>query len=282
MTNKKFPPVFSYTDYKAYLKDIFAVLKKEDPKFSYRAFAKMAGSSAPNFLQFILAGKLSPSESAIANLARSLELNRNEAKFLRNLVGLSQAKNPKEKQAFQRRLLESQKGDPSYIVTKAQYEYYSKWYHSAIRALIGYARLKKGQEDYRRLAKLLTPVISPAQAKQSLALLLRLHLIEVDPFGYYRQSNAVISTGSGFRSMEVLNFQRETMQLAQQALESCPSDLRDISTLTLNISEKGFAEMRQRIRDFRKEMIELARRDAADDRVYQLNLQLFPLSKTQR
>lgn len=282
MPNKPVPSVSSYSDYRTFLRDVFSSLQEADPKFSYRAFSKMAGSTAPNFLQLILAGKLTPNDSAIANLSRSLGLNRNETKYFRNLVGLSLATDHGKKQSFQRRLLESQKSDPSYVVAKDQYEYYSKWYHSAIRAVVGYARVKKGSENFRALAKLLSPAISPSQAKRSIFLLERLHLIEVDPFGYYRQSNAVITTGSGFRSMEVLNFQMETLRLAQKALESCPADLRDISTLTLNISKKGFAQMQQRIRAFRKELMELACRDAEDDRVYQLNLQLFPLSKTQQ
>ncbi len=274
------PSILSYTNLREYLRDLFESLRRTEPGFSYRSFSKLVGSTAPNFLQLVLAGKLSPSDSAVKNLSRSLRLNRNETKYLRNLVSLARAAGHAEKQIYYRRLLEARKGDDNYMLAKDQYEYYSKWYYSALRALVGYAKIKKGAENFRGLSKKLVPAISPAQAKQAISLLERLGLIEADPFGYYRQSNRAITTGSGFRSVEVLNFQMETLRLAQLSLESCPVDLRDISTLTINISQKGYVEIRDRIAAFRKELADLACRDNQDDRVYQVNLQLFPLSVT--
>jgi uncharacterized protein (TIGR02147 family) len=53
---------------------------------------------------------------------------------------------------------------------------------------------------------------------------------------------------------------------------------RDISTLTLSISESSLQRMKEKIRECRRELLEIAKADEHADRVYQLNLQLFPLS----
>ena len=56
---------------------------------------------------------------------------------------------------------------------------------------------------------------------------------------------------------------------------------REISTLTLGISRDGFNQIKERIRSFRKEVIEIARNDENEDRVYQCNLDLFPLTRVE-
>jgi uncharacterized protein (TIGR02147 family) len=68
------------------------------------------------------------------------------------------------------------------------------------------------------------------------------------------------------------------MELAQEALYSVPKTHRDISTLTLSISKQGLQRMKEKIKEFRRELLEIAKADEHADRVYQLNLQLFPLS----
>ena len=68
------------------------------------------------------------------------------------------------------------------------------------------------------------------------------------------------------------------MELAREALYSVPKTHRDISTLTLSISEQGLQHIKEKIKDCRRELLEIAKADENADRVYQLNLQLFPLS----
>jgi uncharacterized protein (TIGR02147 family) len=54
-------------------------------------------------------------------------------------------------------------------------------------------------------------------------------------------------------------------------------DERTFSCLTLGISEKGYKEIRQELRDFRSRVMKIATEDTAD-RIYQFGFQLFPLS----
>jgi uncharacterized protein (TIGR02147 family) len=45
------------------------------------------------------------------------------------------------------------------------------------------------------------------------------------------------------------------------------------------MGEQGFRELEEKMALFRREILETARRDECPDRVYQLNMQLFPLTK---
>jgi uncharacterized protein (TIGR02147 family) len=79
--------------------------------------------------------------------------------------------------------------------------------------------------------------------------------------------------------MNVANFQVSTIELAKQALDRHPWTCRDVSTLTLTLSEKTFMLAREKIEGLRKELLLLAEQDQNVNRVYQANFQLFPLTK---
>ena len=51
------PDVFTYIDFRLFLKDAFEAVKARAPRLSYRTFAKKAGFSSPNFLQMVIQGK---------------------------------------------------------------------------------------------------------------------------------------------------------------------------------------------------------------------------------
>jgi uncharacterized protein (TIGR02147 family) len=69
------------------------------------------------------------------------------------------------------------------------------------------------------------------------------------------------------------------MSHAADALDRVPRDEREISSLTLCLSEADFAKLKAEIVAFRSRLLQ--RYQSGDDaaRVVQLNFQLFPLSR---
>ncbi len=119
----------------------------------------------------------------------------------------------------------------------------------------------------------------PPPARASVMLLEKFGLIKKTPGGGFRQTDSLISTGDEVRSLAVQRFQKENMVLASEAIDRHPRETRDISTLTCGISKKGFERLKSEIQDFRKKLASIIEADKAVDRVYQVNFQLFPLSK---
>jgi uncharacterized protein (TIGR02147 family) len=159
-----------------------------------------------------------------------------------------------------------------------QYEFYSKWYYSAVRELLNTVDFK---DDYRLLAKSLNPSITPDQARAAISLLKDLGLIKKNEKGHFRPANALITTGDEVKvnSLKVATFQMGMMDLAKESIDRHPSRNRDVSTLTLSISKDTFEEMKAEMQAFRKKLMGMAERSRAVDRVYQLNMQFFPLSR---
>ena len=71
---------------------------------------------------------------------------------------------------------------------------------------------------------------------------------------------------------------REMTDLAKEAIDTIDSGERNISGVTMGIDEATFARISEEIDNCRKRVIVLANGCKNINRVYRLNLQLFPLT----
>jgi uncharacterized protein (TIGR02147 family) len=147
----------------------------------------------------------------------------------------------------------------------------------AVRELLAFYKFNG---DYKELAKSVDPPISPSQAKKAITLLERLRLIKKGPDGFYSQTDNLISTGYDAKTVAINNFQLSTLDLAKESIDRFPKQERDISTLTLSFSGPLYHTLSEKLKNFRRELLELVKNDPNPvDRVYQINFQIFPLSK---
>lgn len=74
-------------------------------------------------------------------------------------------------------------------------------------------------------------------------------------------------------------FLRTSLRLAEKALEDLPGEARDISCVTVSLSREAAEMIRWELAELRKKILSLAVADPSPERVYQCNMQLFPLSE---
>jgi uncharacterized protein (TIGR02147 family) len=267
--------IFAYSDYRLFLRDWLQAQKAEGRPITYEALGEAAGFTSKGFLTQILQGKTNLPERMISDIAKALALRKKERDYFDLLVRFNQAKRANLRAELHKRILEDFKADVKALALD-QFEYYRKWHYSAIRSLLGYHPF---QGDYADLARQLEPPITPAQAKRAVGLLEELGLIHRKEDGYYHPTDRLITSGESFVSHAVIEFQRETMDLAKEALESFPKAQRSGSTLTLGLSEAGYKALEEKLKTLRRELVELARFDKGIDRVIQVNLHAFPLTR---
>ena len=235
------------------------------------------GINSTSWLTSILQGKKGLSAESSRKLAEVLKLNKHQIRFFCLMVKFNQSRSREESDRCYQQLIELSRIKDVYRVQDSQYQFYSTWYHSIIRSLIGLTKIKPSEKTYAKIGKLISPPISEDKVKKSLKLLEELNLIYLDAEGFYRLQDSVISTGDQVRSLAVANFQLKAMDLGKYALDNISSDHRNISTLTLGISSDAFKTIEDEIVDFRKRIIEIAKLDQDSDNVYQLNMQFFPV-----
>jgi uncharacterized protein (TIGR02147 family) len=267
--------LFEYNDYRSFLRDFYNKEKKRNPNFSHRYIAQKVGFTSSSFFSQVIKVQSNITPRLAINFARLMKLNKSETEYFQLLVQYNQAKSHEETKYFYEKILSFRRPKIKKIEAN-QYQLLNKWYNIAIRQLLSILPFKG---DFKDLAKMVEPAIKPHEAKKAVRLLEDLGLIVKNVHGYYQSADPSITTGEKSNAVGIQSYLLETLDLARQAIDRFPRNKRKMSTLTLSISEKGLKAMEEKIQNFRKELLETAEKDNDVDRVYQLNLQFFPMSK---
>ncbi|MBN2037160.1 MAG: TIGR02147 family protein [Chitinispirillaceae bacterium] len=270
--------IYNYLDYRHYLTDLFSFLKKNNPSFSFRAFAKLAGSSSPNFLQLIQARKLNIQTSGMHALSQNLKLSRKERSYFEYMVEFDHAKTHDQKDRFFRQMLLAREYKQIQTLDKRQYELFSHWYIPVIRELVVDL---DANGDPARIGEKIIPPVSAAKVRKGIEILSTLGLIRKNESGAWIHTERVVSTPSEVLSVAVTTYHKNVLHLAREAIERFPPEERDIRSVTLGVASEGYAEVKKRLEMFWKELLAFAETQHKATRIFQVNLQMFPLSRNE-
>ncbi len=269
------PDVFRFLDAREFLRRAYDAEKAVNPDFSHRAIARRMKARSSSFFRDVIDGRIRIGSSRAAGFARLFGLNRTEAEYFTRLVPYTEAEDESERAALLERLLEvAPAGNRTYLGA-LQMEYFRKWQYAAVRELLA---LGDFGEEPQALGSLLDPPLTAHETAESLRLLQRLKLIRRNARGRLEKSDRIVSSGPAHPE-RVRPALRDNLQLALRALDVHPPKARPFSYLTLSLSEKSLEQIRERLRGLRGEILDIVGRDDSVDRLYQLNLQLFPLSR---
>ena len=272
--------VFDFSDYREYLSYYFECAKALNRRYSLRSFSDKLGFSSKDFISRIMKGEKGLTPTSIAKIVSGLQFDENEAAYFEAMVLFCQATNEDERKNYKKRMEEitaTYRFTQQMLLTRAyQYEVYSHWYYSAIRSLIG---MHGFDGDYEALGARLMPPISGEQARQAVDLLERVALIKKDAKGNWILNNPAISTGDKVIQQAFINYHKEFINLAKESISTIPGTERNLSSVTLGISEASYKKIVKCINEFRKKISMIANEDEDGGRVFQMNIQIFPLSK---
>jgi uncharacterized protein (TIGR02147 family) len=264
--------IYQYLDYAKWLTDAYKYRKAESSVFSHRYIAQRLGLKSSGYILYVMQGKRKLTESMAIGLAQLFKLNKPQTDYFLQLMRYAHARSSNEKQFHFQRLITLRRKNVK-TVEPQQYRFYEKWYIPVIRELIA---ITDFSGDFATLAAMITPSITPNEAREAITLLAELGMIDRDEEGVYRKSSAVVSTGDVWQSVVIHEHQKELIQRGREALDTVPKELRDISNLTITASQETLELISQRIAHLRAEILEIARLEKNPDRVLQCNFLVFP------
>ena len=156
-------------------------------------------------------------------------------------------------------------------------EYFSEWYYPVIREL---SRRGGVPTDPATLASLLSPKIQPKEAEGTIQLLKRLGLILVSPDGKtfdYVGENIVPSRRINEHAS--IRFHHAMMDMAKGALVKFPETEREYNGLTLSLNSTLMPQAKEILRRACMELLKLEEAEQDHREVFQINMQMFPLTK---
>lgn len=269
--------VFRYLDYRKFLGEYYKKRKQESRVFSYRAFARRCGLRSPNHLKRVIERERNLSDEAALSYMDAIGLEGDAGQYFCELVRFDQAKTRKERDSSYQRLTQYRGYRKAHGLDASHHRYHSTWYIPAIREMLPLTGFKP---EPKWIAKQLVPTISEKEAAEALDVLEELGMITREG-GVIERSDRVVSTGPETSGLHIVNYHAAMMEKAIQSIDAVAREHRDISGVTLCLPAGAIPKLKERIRDFRKEVLAMEASEGEGDAVVQLAVQLFPLTKSQ-
>ncbi|MGL1904429.1 MAG: TIGR02147 family protein [Fibrobacterales bacterium] len=267
--------VFNYTDYRLFIRDFQAYKQNINNACSFRYFSKKADIKSPSFYPQVIKGDRNLTKETLTKTCKAFGLSNGAAEYFENLVFYNQAKNDEIRDVYLKNIIELQKIMELQQVRHDQFEYFSVWYHCAIREAV---TLYDFNGDFGLLGTFLKPAITAKQAEDSVQLLLDLGFIEKTTDGYIQSEPLLQSTENRDTRARIIEYQKEMLELAIASLDRWKTKKRFGSVTTMSISQSDYSECVEIIRECTSRIMKLASHTHAQGQVYAINMHLFPLS----
>ena len=259
------------TDYVHILNEEFEIRRSSNPSYSLRAFARDI-DIRPSQLSSILNSKAGLGSAKASDIAKNLGFSETETKVFLALVDLKHAKSKKISDAAKKILEETTYSGEFKNLSVDGFKFISDWIYFAILSTMEL-------DDYNGKPSFIATSLGLeiSQVEEALKVMLKLDIVD------YRDSKFIITgemftTTHDLASRPLRKFHKQNLHKSMDALDDVPVELRDITTMTMAIDKEKLPEAKKRIRDFRRSLCKFLEGGAKNE-VYNINIQLIPLSK---
>jgi uncharacterized protein (TIGR02147 family) len=266
------PHLLDTTDWRSLVK-----LRLQERGGLRRELAQRLGRSE-GWLSLVLSGARSLDPELVPPLVSALELDAETAAYFAALVDLQNPSERARRTAFAAvQAKQRQRASPE--LRQEGLVAISRWY---IPVILELASCEGFRMDPAWVAAILCPPIPEAEAQEALTALVRLGLLVLDAAGAVVVAQDIIFPSvvpGGEQSEIAASLHRRTMELGAEAFQTARNSERHHGTISMALSEAQFERIKARLREVEQELVLLASEDTgSQDRVYQLQFQLFPLS----
>lgn len=235
---------------------------KKNPRYTLRSFAALLEMDSSSVSQLI-SGKRRASKKVISKICERLSVDqKKQSQFLSKIKKTKSNDN------------EVTAGEINYqLMSDDAITVLSNWYYFAILEIINSDNF---QNSYTWIANRLS--LTASEVKIAVERLVRLNLLKIEDGSIVRTEKFLSTYIPGQTSAAQKEFQKQVLQMAITAIDDVPIELRDMSNMTMSIDVDKIPEAKKMITDFRRKLCAFLE-DGERTQVFQLGIQLYPLSK---
>lgn len=274
--------VFEFLSVQEFLAHVYALRKAQMKPYSYRSFSSELGFGESNYLHLICTHKRQLSPRSAQLVATRLGLHGERRTWFLSLVEHTAGRGPAQRFGGIDKAYHIRRKTLDNELSRDEMEFFGKWYHGVIRELVVQSNFVS---DPRWISQQLRPRITPDQAKQSLELQLRLGYLAFDEEqGRLVLPHTHIRVPEGVTHLAIHKYHQEMLQLSERSLTEAELDERDLSAVTVPLNVEHIAEIKDILREARSRIVALSEKMPAsgDSAVFQINMQLFPVTELNR
>ena len=266
-------PITEYVDYREYMRDYYGERKRVS-YFSWREFAKLAGFTSSGYLKLVCDGKTRLSRVGAVKVAGAMGLAGFSSQYFCLLVEYCDESDEKVRLEIYSRMRALVEENGVRILGAEAFDYFKSWVNPVVREL---APIMPGAKP-SEIAKMCVPEVTAGEGRNALTLMVQAGLLQLKPDGSFVQTNKGLSGNPQLISSAILALQKQLAMLAADAIDYTSREDRNISGLTFGVDEKTLWHLSEEVDRFREKVKGILSKVESYDRVYRLNLQLFPLS----
>lgn len=279
------PVLGSYTDYRLFLQDFFEYkkyLSRNDRRpYSYAMFSAAADIRSPNYLKLVIEGKRNLSVEMSKKFAKAMNLSKNETEEFVALVNFTQTENPLERNQKLKELSDLRVGKKlkSGEINQDTWEKIPSWVAWVLHALTDQ---KDVAANFEALYGQLRRKAKPDVVKRCLDKLMNSGELAASEEGLLQKGRLLMAGSETVPVDLVRKIQSELIYLGLESLAQDPPQDREFGAMTVALTEEEFEALKFELRQLRKRWmkdISVKRQQTKGDRVFQLNIQLFPVSE---
>lgn len=270
--------IYEYLDFRKYLNDLAAELKRKRG-FKLKEFAAKAGIKSQGLLGMVIDGKRRLTVDMREAFCRALGIEGDEKAYFAVLVDYNQARDPDAKRSLFDGLNDLRPRSQKFTLEKRHHRYLTRDYYVTIREMVN---LNDFREDYDWIASRCAPPITAGEAKEALEALLDLGFLTRTANGKLVQSQTFVRTAdNNTQAVEAYHFHDAVLNKARYALGFWDQDQRSYQSVTLTMPKSMVDEVIAEYNRFRDWILEKANQTPVCDEVYQINFQMFPATRKQ-
>ena len=266
--------LFTYDDFRNFLKDFFQNKKKMKRTFSQRFFSQKAGFADHSQLTHLMSGRRSVTDLALDKLIKGLELEGSEKEYFTSLVKYNQSKTSEEKENWYHRLNAIRQKSDFYKVNLKQFKYFEEWYYPVVLEI---AILDTWDNDYKKLSRLLRPSISAKQAREAVKLLLQIGMLEEKDGKFTKPNNIMIPGGIPVYALK--KARHELIKMGIEASDNISPKERYFLNYGFVIAPGNLEKYNKLLDEFEDKLETLVINENEDpEYMYQCNVQFYPVT----
>lgn len=267
--------VFAHDRYRSFLTQAFEDLKAQRKTFSMRWFAQKAGFGSHTYLPRVLRGERGLSQEAAGRVAKALGLKARAEKYFKLLVAWEEAESPEEAEEVWKEIQATRAFRDGGATNARHLRYYDKWYLPIVRQL---AVWSPWNEDYSRLAGMLEPPISTAEAKEAVEILVEMGLLTKRDDGKWETSSPTLDL-SRLPLIAKRKGRHDILRRAMESVSRLPAEERYTSCVLMAMSEKSYRKVEDLFAETVRQALGIAAADPSVERIWQGVLQIYPQSR---
>lgn len=280
------PPVLSdYMNYRQFLGAFYQYKRKASKgslrSYTYAVFSAAANIKSPNYLKMIIEGKRNLSDDMIGKFGKALGFMKEQTEEFRLLVQFTQATDPAERNMYLKKLSEHRVAGKlkSGEIDRKTWEKVPNWVAWIVYAMVDQEGVVY---DTNTLKHLLRGKASDDEIENAVATLITNGDVRRDEVtGELKKARSLTESPEDIPVALVRKLQSQLMYLGLESLYQDQPTEREFGTLTMSLTKAEFEEIKFKLRQMRKSLHKdnsIARMKDKGERVYQLNIQLFPVT----